>query len=255
MAKCPKCGHQYEASANPRFCAVCYYPLFDPEETGRQKAALLQGVSWDNIERLGLWSALIYTLKKCLMDPASFFSALAASRTTSMAWLFALIIGSIGSIFNFLWVDFFLSPLFDWVPGLDAYMGKNLLTTSQLIFAPLLITAKLFFFTCYFHLLLFFTQSKRQNPAATFRIVCYVQGTAIFNCIPVIGSVISLTWSLYLLSVGFNKIHKISVLRAWLIILLLPVVLAIFAGVVAGLMFGTGIILLDTLKDSLQLIR
>ena len=255
MLKCPKCGHPYEASMNPRFCSVCYFPLFDPEETGRRKAALLQGVPWENIERLGLCGALIYTLKKCLMDPASFFSALAASRKSATAWLFALIIGSIGSIFTFLWAYFFLSPMLDLIPGLDAYLGKNLFSTGQLIFAPLIVTAKVVFFTCYFHLLLFFTQSNRQNIASTFRIVCYIQSTSIFNCIPLIGNVISFTWSLYLLSVGFNKIHKISVLRAWLIILLLPVVLAIFAGVTAGLLFGTGIILFDALKDSMQLIR
>jgi hypothetical protein len=254
MAKCPKCGN-VQTHANSRFCAVCYYPLFDSEETTRQKAAMLQGVPWENINRLGLWSALLLTLKKCLTAPAAFFTDLAASRNSSMAWLFALIIGSIGSIFNFLWVYFLLAPLLDWVPGLDAYTGKNLLSTGQLLCAPLIITAKLLLFACYFHLLLFFTRSNRQNMAATFRIVCYIQSTAIFNCIPLIGSVISVTWSLYLLSIGFNKIHKTSMLRSWMIILLLPVVLSIFAGLVAGLMFGTGMIILDSLKDSFELIR
>jgi hypothetical protein len=71
----------------------------------------------------------------------------------------------------------------------------------------------------------------------------------------VIGSFISLILSLYLLATGFNKIHGISMLRAWMIIFLLPVVLSIVVGVAAALIFGTGLILLDTLKDSLQLIR
>jgi hypothetical protein len=254
MTLCPKCGNS-QSSVNSRYCSLCFYPLFDSETSGRQKAALMQGVPWENIGRLGVWTALVATVKKCLTAPGVFFSDLAASRTSATAWLFALIIGSIGSIFNFLWVYFLLSPLLEMVPGLDAYTGRNVFSTAQLIFAPVFITAKLVFFAIYFHLLLVFTHSQRQNIAATFRIVCYIQCTSIFNCIPLIGSVISVTWALYLLSIGFNKIHKISMLRAWMIILLLPVVLSIFAGLTAGLLFGTGLIMLDSLKDSFQLFR
>jgi hypothetical protein len=254
MTKCPKCGNNRSPS-NSRYCSVCYYPLFHQDETDRRNAIMLQGVPWDNIDRLGLWNALFLTIKKCLTVPSSFFSDLAASRNSIMAWLFALIIGSLGSLFNFIWSFFLLSHLLDLVPGLDSYTGKNLLSTGQLICAPLIITGKLLFFSLYFHFLLSFTQSSRQKITATFRIVCYAQSAAIFDCIPVIGSVISFTWSLYLLSIGFSKVHKISMLRSWMIILLLPVVLSIFFGVVAALLFGTGLVMLDSFKDFLPMIR
>ncbi len=254
MVKCPKCGNN-QFMDNSRFCSVCFFPLFEAETAGREKAAMMQGIPWENTTRLGLWNALVLTIKKCLATPAAFFVDLAASRNTSTAWLFALIIGSIGSIFSFLWVYFLLSPLLDVVPGLDAYTGKNLFSTGQLIFAPVIVTAKVLFFACYFHILLALTRSNSQNFAATFRIVCYIQSTAIFNCIPVIGNIISITWSLYLLSIGFHKIHKTSMLRSWMIILLLPVVLSIFAGAAAGLLLGTGILMLDSFKDSFQFFR
>jgi hypothetical protein len=248
MTKCPKCGNNL-SPVHSRFCSVCYYPLLDAEETTRQRAAKHQGIPWENIIRLGLWSALVLTLKKCLTTPATFFTDLAASRNSYGAWLFALMIGSIGSIFNFFWLFFLVSPLLSIVPGLDAYTGKNLLSAGQLIFAPLIITAKLLCIACYFHFLLYVTHSNHQKFWATFRIVCYTQSTAIFNCVPLIGYVISLTWSLYLLSIGFNKIHKISMLRAWLLILMLPVVLSIFAGAIAGLLLGTGSLMLDMFKE------
>jgi hypothetical protein len=254
MTKCPKCGNN-RSSDNSRYCSICYYPLFHQDETDRQKAAELQGVPWDNIDRLGLWKALFSTLKKCLTVPSSFFSDLAASRSSAKAWLFALTIGSIGAVFNFIWSYFLISPLLDLVPGLDSYTGRNLLSTGQLIFSPLIITGKLLFFTGYFHLLLSVTHSSRQNISATFRIVCYAQSAAIFDCIPVIGSAISLTWSLYLLSIGFNKVHKISMVRSWMVILLLPVVFSILFGLVAALLLGTGLIMLDSFKDYLQFIR
>ena len=254
MTKCPKCGNN-RSPDNSRYCSICYYPLFHQDETDREKAAMLQGVPWDNIDRLGVWKALFFTLKKCLTVPSSFFGDLAASRNSLMAWLFALIIGSLGSVFNFIWVFFLVSPLLDLVPGLDSYTGKNLLSTGQLIFAPFIITGKLLFIACYFHLLLSITHSSRQNIAATFRIACYAQSAAIFDCIPVIGSVISLTWSLYLLSIGFNKVHKVSMLRSWMIILLLPVVLSIFFGAIAALLLGTGLIILDSFKDYFQFFR
>jgi hypothetical protein len=254
MTKCPKCGNN-RSPDNSRYCSVCYYPLFHQDESDRKNAAMLQGVPWDNIDRLGLWKALFSTLKKCLTVPSSFFGDLAGSRRSIMAWLFALIIGSLGSVFNFIWSYFLVSPLLDLVPGLDGFTGKNLLSTGQLIFSPLIITGKLLFFTGYFHLLLSITHSKRQNIAATFRIACYAQSAAIFDCIPVIGSAISLTWSLYLLSIGFTKVHKISMVRSWMVILLLPVVFSILFGVFAALVLGTGLIMLDSLKDFLPFIR
>jgi hypothetical protein len=254
MTKCPKCGNN-RSPDNSRYCSICYYPLFHQDETDRQNAVTLQGVPWDNINRLGLWKALLSTIKKCLTVPSSFFSDLAASRRSTMAWLFALIIGSIGAVFNSVWSYFLISPLLDLVPGLDSFTGKNLLSTGQLIFSPLIITGKLLFITGYFHLLLSITHSNRQNIAATFRIACYAQSAAIFDCIPAIGSAISLTWSLYLLSIGFTKVHKISMLRSWMVILLLPVVFSILFGVFAAFLLGTGIIMLDSVKGFLPFIR
>jgi len=254
MAQCSKCGNN-QSPLHSQFCSVCGHPLFNTEETIYSSATQRQGVPWEHIDRFGLWGAIAITLKKCLTAPASFFSDLAASRNSYMAWVFALIIGSIGSIFSFLWTIFLISPLFDLVPSLDAYTGKNMLTTAQLVFAPLIITMKLIFLSCYFHFLLFCTRSSRKDFSATFRILFYTQCASIFECIPVIGSFISLALSLYLLVIGFHKIHGISMLRAWMIIILLPVVLSIVVGVVAALIFGTGLVLIDTLKDSLQLIR
>jgi hypothetical protein len=254
MTKCPKCGNN-RSPDNSRYCSLCFFPLLEQDGTDRERAAALQGVPWENIERLGLFPALFSTLKKCLTVPASFFSDLAPSRRTAMAWLFALIIGCIGSLFNFVWSYFLLSTLLNMVPGLEGYTGRSLLTTGQLILAPFIITGKILFITCYFHLLLSMTRSSSQNIAATFRIACYAQSASIFDCIPVIGSVISLTWSLYLLSIGFNKIHKISMLRSWMIILLLPVVLSIVFGALAAVLLGTGLVMFDSFKDYLQILR
>jgi hypothetical protein len=254
MAQCSKCGNN-QSPEHSQFCSVCSHPLFYAEETVSQSATAPQGVPWEQIDRLGLWGAIAATLKKCLTAPSSFFSDLAASQNSTMAWVFALLIGSIGSIFSFLWTIFLISPLFDLVPGLDAYTGKNMFTTAQLVFAPFIITIKLVLLSCYFHFLLFCTRSSRKDLSATFRILCYTQCASIFECIPVIGSFISIVLSLYLLAIGFHKIHGISMLRAWMIIILLPVILSVVVGVVAALIFGTGLVLLDILKDSMHLIR
>lgn len=255
MLQCPKCGNKTKPSVNSRFCDICGSPLFDQTEIHPAPLTRPKGVPWENPEGKSIFAVLFMTVKQCLMEPSIFFERLSTSRNSFMAWLYALILGSVGSIFNFIWTFLIISPLLSLVPGLEAFSGKSSLTTFNLVFSPLIITIKLFWLTCYFHLLLFLTGSKRQNTSSTFRVLCYTQSTSILDCIPVLGAVISLLWSINLLVVGFTKVHKITMFRAIMIIVLLPVIFLIIAGIITALLFGTGIIVLDAFKDYLSIFR
>lgn len=250
MIVCPTCQSPVMSPENARFCAVCNHPFLNQEELPHAPHI----IPWENLEKSGIVKAFVSTLRKCLLDPHTFFDQLSFSHNSSKAWLYALIVGSIGSVFSFVWTYVLISPLLDFLPWMDDYPVKSAISVAGLIFTPLIVTVKVFFAALYFHCLLYFTRSNKQNSAATFRIVCYSQSTAIFDLIPVFGSIISPLWSLYLLAVGFNRVHKISIFKA-LMIILLPLIFLSAAIIMLALLFGAGILMHDVFKDSLSYFR
>ena len=105
---------------------------------------------------------------------------------------------------------------------------------------PLLITFKIIFISVYFQTLLLLTHAKRQSITSTFSIVCYAESTAVFNCVPLVGSFVSFAWSLVLLAVGLSRVHRMSMMKSFAIILL-PLPIVAFFGILAmALVIGVG---------------
>jgi len=252
---CPKCGSEVLNPEITGFCAICNYPFFSNSSPSDPASITSGKIAWEQMEKIGFVKSLLDTLKKSIGAPRIFFGQLSESNNSFMAWLYALVLGSTGSVFTFLWTYFFISPLLAFIPGLEDYTGSNDISLTGLVFSPVIITVKLAFEAVYFQFLFFLTGSKRKDIKATFRIICYTQSAAILNCIPVLGSIISPFWSLYLLAVGFNKIHGMSMLKAFTIILLPLVILFAVFLIAAVLFIGTGMIFQGTLKDLLNFIR
>ena len=252
---CPKCASPVLSPESAKFCALCNHPLLSDSHGANEAPPPLVGIPWEHVERRGVVKALIATLRKSLLDPQAFFGELSSSRNSYMAWLYALLLGSIGALFNFLWTYYLITPLLALLPGLDEYTGQNTVSIAGLIMTPVIISFKLVFAAFYFQVLLFLTRSNRQNTWATFRILSYTQSTAILDCIPLIGSVVAPLWSMYLLAIGLHKIHGISMAKAFMIILL-PIVLLTGALLfIVLLIFGASLAAHDIAKDFFNLIR
>jgi hypothetical protein len=81
------------------------------------------GTIW---KELGIAKAFVSTLRKCLLDPRVFFNELSISRSNPPnALLYALILGSIGSVFSFAWTYLLIGPLLDFLPWMDDYSGQK----------------------------------------------------------------------------------------------------------------------------------
>jgi hypothetical protein len=231
MTTCPKCGSSIP-NTDARFCPLCAYPLFD---AGQNDAGTTpeKVVPWESIQSLGVGPALLCTLRECLLEPYSFFSKVAASRSAGMAFVYALILGSIGSVLGFVWTYFFLdSGLFSSLSWLDKLTGGKQYSASVLILMPFIITVKELFLTLYFHTLIFFSRARRREIKFTFMAVCYAESTSILNLIPVAGSLLSPVLSLFILAAAFSKIHRMSTLKA-VTIILLPLVVLVFLFIIA----------------------
>jgi hypothetical protein len=238
MPVCPKCGTAI-SSPSSDFCTLCGHPL---PSSGQQipSAFFNPAIPWESVETLGIIRALSATLRECLFSPSLFFAKVSHSHNTGMAFVYALILGSAGSIVGFLWAYLFLSWLPDSVPWFAGFSDSASTSGASLILMPLLIAAQIVFAAVYFQILLTLTGSKKQGIKSTFRVVCYAESATILNLIPLVGSFVSVALSLYLLAVGISSVHRMSTIKALVIILLPLLILGIIGILTLAVIIGFG---------------
>jgi len=165
-----------------------------------------------------------------MLKPSLFYENISPKSSKRLAFVYAIILGSIGSIIGLIWTSFLVSALLPVFPQLEEF--SELLTPSgaSLIMMPLITTAQIFLITFYFHTLLAITNTPRKSVGTTFCVVCYAQSTAVLSLIPVVGSIAAIFWSLFMMTIGFNKVHRITMIRS-IIINLLPLLILGFIGI------------------------
>jgi hypothetical protein len=192
---------------------------------------LSEGIPWESVSSLGIGRALLATLKECLFTPFAFFAKVALSHSPAMSFVYALILGSVGSLIGFLWTWLFLSRFQTSFPWLESISSASVSATG-LVFMPLLTSIKIVFASVYFQTLLTLTGAKRKGISSTLGIVCYSESSALLNVIPLVGGVAALVWSLFLLSAGISRVHQMSMVKA-LVIIFLPLLIVGFIGILA----------------------
>jgi hypothetical protein len=248
MNNCSKCGAPI-SNTDSRFCPLCGQPLLDNRQSDAGTAAK-KAVPWESVQEFGVGPALIRTLRECLLEPYSFFAKAAVSSNAGMAFIYALILGSIGSVLSFVWTYFFLgSETLSSLPWLDKLAGGNRYSAAALILMPVIIAAKELFLTLYFHTLIFISRARRRDFKSTFIAVCYAESTAILNLVPVAGSLLSPVFSIFILAAAFSKIHRMSTFKAVVIILLPLVILGFLLIIAIAGAIGAGVFVNGFLKD------
>ncbi len=236
MKKCDKCGFE-SADISAAFCSVCgsAYSFGSPGKPSHET------IAWENLGNLGIARALFTTCKECLVSPFAFFEKFGPKPNAKMSFLYALILGSIGSLLGFIWTALIMAWLPLDIPWLNSFSSKAYSATG-LIFIPFFSAFKTVISAVYFQTLLVLTGSRKRNLASTFSIVCYTESAAVLNVIPGLGGLLSLVWSFVMLAAGLNRVHKISTLKAALIILL-PLLMICIIGIIAvALIVGAGMI-------------
>jgi hypothetical protein len=231
MINCPKCGAPVPIE-EARFCLVCGHALLNNNQDTPNPAPEM-AVPWESVQELGVGPALLHTLRECLLEPYSFFSKVAVSRSAGMAFVYALILGSIGSVLGFIWTYFFMgSDVFSSLPWLENFTGGKAYSAAVLIFLPFIIAIKELLLTLYFHALIFLSRARRRDIKSTFMAICYAESTSILNLIPVAGSLLSPIFSIFILAAAFTRIHRMSTFKA-VVIILLPLFILVFLIVIA----------------------
>lgn len=182
-------------------------PEPEPEETTPPVA---EPIPWEAQERYGFFPALFLTLRRILLHPVEFFSAMPEGRPKGRALVFNLLISEFLFIIDFLWT----------LAGLRAG-GNSELTAALpaspavsvllvLLLVPPALTCGIFLDAWITHLLLLLFRNARKNFSETFRVLCYSAAPTVLSAVPVAGQILSpiiLVWYMALQALGLKKIH------------------------------------------------
>jgi hypothetical protein len=143
--------------------------------------------------------------------------------------LFGVIIGWVGLVFRAVWGTVFGAGLMRMIPaqyaGLSRFGGGSLV--GQIVLGPIFIAIGLFIGAVIIHVSFMIVgvlaQSKSQFEG-TFRLLCYACVANVANVIPVLGGLAAGIWTLYLIVVGAQQLHKTTQSKALLGVLLPTIV-------------------------------
>lgn len=247
MNICPKCGSTQIQNNLLGFCQSCGHPL--------ASAVAVQwptgdSMPWENIEKLGFFTALYRTATQILFTPSVFF---ANTGRTYHAWLYGLVIGSLGLIAGFMSL-YFLPSLATENLSLYGLNPKNY-SAAALISAPLIISTNCLFTAVYCQIMLTLTGVKKNSLWATFRISCYAQTASLFGVIPAVGNIVAPCWFIYLMITGISRTHGIGRIRAFFIITLPVIVIILFLSFFMAALVFLGIVADGFFKEILTNFR
>jgi hypothetical protein len=206
---------------------------------GTVAIAAATGLPWDRRQELGLFPAFLETLKLVLLNPSVAFSAMKPEGGLGEPLIYALIGGSVGCIFYFLFSIFMSSfGILSDRNALAGIMGLGIGAIFVFLFIPVFVALGLFIGSAIIHLCLTVVGGARRTFETTFRVVCFSAGSTYpLMIVPICGGLIAGIWCLVVECIGLARAHQTTAGRAALAIFL-PLIVCCGGGFVLGIMFG-----------------
>jgi hypothetical protein len=244
--KCLRCGYQAIEHHLHYSCPLCG---FTTVSSGPYSApACGETAPWETLssDRTPL-KALSITLYNSFFKTERFFSILGDTSSVIPAFIYGLVTGSIGVCAGLLWSSFLPLSFSSLISGAEVITDyHDTVSPLSVIATPLLLVMQLVFAAVFIHTVLYMTRSKKRNFSVTFKTICYAEGAALFQIIPVAGTFLSFAGWLYLVISGIHASQGISVKRACAVLL---VPLLLLAGIAAAVLI-IGIIAFTLLGGS-----
>lgn len=199
-------------------------------------AAVPIAPAWEREPGAGLFTRLYETVREVLGSPQATFAGLPATGGFARPLTFLVLLGSACGIVSVIYQLVFelLTPK---AANAPADVTPALMTgifIGLMICMPLLVAVGSFISGGLFHLALLIVGAAPKSFEATYRVVCYANGsTSVLLLVPICGGLVQAGWNLYLLTIGFREVHGITTGKA-VVAVLLPM------AVCCGLMFTLG---------------
>ena len=198
------------------------------------------GLPWDERHSKGLFSAFIETLQMVLTRPSEAFTAMRREGGLGEPLLYAIIGGSFGLVFYFVYQLAFQSlGMFANRPNPLAHLvGASIGGVILIIFVPVMVAVGAFINAAIFHVCLMIVGGARQPFETTFRVICFASGSVIpLMVIPLCGGLIAGVWDIILRCIGLARAHETETGRAVLAVLL-PVIVCCCGGFLCVMLLG-----------------
>ncbi|MCL4558968.1 MAG: YIP1 family protein [Deltaproteobacteria bacterium] len=189
-----------------------------------------------------------------MFNAPSFFQGVDTEKQLHFPVIFAVVWGTIALILNMptilytrqTFVRFFAGGM----PGrlsmpVSAYV-------SLFIMAPFFLFITLFVMSGIYHMFVLLVGGKG-GFGSTLKVLAYSMGAMVLEVIPFLGIPIFWFYALYLYTMGFKELHKISTTRAFVAAIMPVVILFVFVFVMVALViFGFGVDLLREFRPQVQ---
>lgn len=208
----------------------------DPSGFGEQPHEGLTLPPWEERQRYGFLNALYLTIKDALLAPAPFFKRMPTRIGIIQPLLFALVVGVIGSFFEWMWSLTGSSLQMFVAEDVSDVLEGPLMFGLLFVLSPAITCVHVFVGAGIIHLCLMLVGGNRLGFEATFRVVAYAMAASLLLIVPVCGSLLFPIWSLVVMVIGLHKIHDIEPWRA-IIAVLLPLLLCSLSCALTGWAF------------------
>ncbi len=238
MATCPKCSHKFkfreltpseeeirgEDSSGEKDLWSDLASLEEKGEervkeegTGREK----KEIPWEEIEKIGFFNALFYTIKEVCLSPSNFFKSMPVTGGFVRPLIFYLLVSEIYTAFRLIWKPLGFMNFLQGYTSVPVNIGLHGASTLLLlVLYPLFLTTLLFIGTAINHVCLLLVKDGEGGFEGTFRVLCYSSAPMIITIIPFVGPIVGLIWSGVCNFLGFKYAHGTSTLKVVLAMLL-----------------------------------
>ena len=190
--------------------------------------AARSGLPWDQRASKGMFTAFIETLQMVLSKPAEAFSVMRREGGLGEPLIYAMIGGTFGWAFYFIYRLVFQSLGFLAFGGgsyrTDPFVyiaGMGVAGFFLVIFVPLFVVLITFIRSAVLHVCRMVVGGAKQSFETTFRVVCFSIGSVDpLLIIPVCGILIALVWRIVLNCIGLARAHETDTGRAVLAVFL-----------------------------------
>jgi hypothetical protein len=178
-----------------------------------------QGNPWERRDEVGVSQGFVEALKLFIVSPTEAFGQTRRRGDYASPLLFAIVVGWVGVLIAKIWETLFgMSILSTFPPEVREQLpflvgGSSFGLVLSLILAPIYILVALFVWSALLHLCLVLVGGLKDSSAGfegTFRVVSYTTVAQLGSLVPVLGSVITLIWSIILGVIGITSLHKSS---------------------------------------------
>jgi hypothetical protein len=198
-------------------------------------------IPWENAERP--WpTALMETIALLVTEPRQAFERVPPRGDVLRPVLFAILLGSVGVFFAGVWELTINQAIEGMLPGSieRGAGGQRAAAFAMMLFGPLIVGLGLLVSSAIIHVSLHLVGGARSGFAATLRVLSYCQVGSLALLVPVCGGLLGSVWVLVLEVIGLSVLHRISIGRA-LLALLIPLVLCCGCAALLFVMFGAAL--------------